>query len=107
MMDCVGFRQALISVSSCWISSNLIVRGCYETKKSEQIAFRVSPEDKQRAERVATGLKTTAGALASALLEDFIAARETHGNRLIWPPEVNYYPTNSLSTQEEAGSSSN
>ena len=73
-------------------------------KKSEQIAFRVSPEDKQRAERVATELKTSAGALASALLEDFITARETHGNRLVWPPEFNYYPASSKSVQEETDS---
>lgn len=76
-------------------------------KKSEQIAFRVSPEEKQLAERVATGLKTTVGALASALLEDFIAARETHGNRLIWPPEFNYYPASSQSAQEETDSTIN
>ena len=74
-------------------------------KKSEQIAFRVSPEDKQRAERVATGLKTTTGALASALLEEFIESRETHGNRLIWPPEFNYYPASSKTAQEETDSS--
>ena len=70
-------------------------------KKSEQIAFRVSPEDKQRAERVSIELKTSAGALASALLEDFITAREIHGNRLIWPPEFNYYPSTSQSMQDK------
>ncbi len=75
-------------------------------KKSEQIAFRVSPEEKQRAERIAVGLKTTVGALASALLEDFITARETHGNRLVWPPEFNYYPASSKTIQEKDDSGS-
>ena len=70
-------------------------------KKSEQIAFRVSPEQKQRAEKVASDLKTTAGGLASALLEDFIAARDLHGKRLVWPPEFNYYPANTKSIQEK------
>jgi len=73
-------------------------------KKSEQIAFRVSPEQKQCAEQVASNLKTTAGGLASALLEDFIAARNLHGNRLIWPPEFNYYPANSKTAQEKSSS---
>jgi len=71
-------------------------------KKSEQIAFRVSPEEKQRAEKIAKGLKTTVGALASALLEDFVEAREAHGSRLVWPPEFNYYPAHSKSMQEES-----
>jgi hypothetical protein len=73
-------------------------------KKSEQIAFRVSPEEKQRAEKIAIGLKTTVGALASALLEDFIVAREEHGTRLIWPPEFNHYPVDSKTAQTETGS---
>ena len=75
-------------------------------KKSEQIAFRVSPEEKKRAERVAMELKTTAGALASALLEDFIEARETYGSRLIWPPEFNHFPESAQSVLEKVDSSS-
>lgn len=59
--------------------------------KSEQIAFRVSPEEKDAAEKVATQMKTTAGALTSALLEEFIKAKKEHGKRLIWPPEFNYF----------------
>ena len=73
-------------------------------KKSEQIAFRVSPEEKQAAERVATALKTTTGALAGALLEDFIAAHKKHGKRLIWPPEFNYYPASAQTAQDKTSS---
>jgi len=68
--------------------------------KSEQIAFRVSPEEKAAAEEIAAQLKTTAGALSSALLEEFVAARKQHGSRLIWPPEFNYYPAGTMSAQE-------
>ena len=70
-------------------------------KKTVQIAFRVSPEEKKRAEQVANQLKITAGGLAGALLEDFLTAFNDHGNRLIWPPEFNYYPETSKTAQEE------
>jgi hypothetical protein len=70
-------------------------------KKTVQIAFRVSPEEKKRAEQVANQLKITAGGLAGALLEDFLAAFNDHGKRLIWPPEFNYYPETSKTVQEE------
>jgi hypothetical protein len=67
--------------------------------KSEQIAFRVSPEEKTEIEEIATQMKTTAGALASALLEEFVSAKKKHGKRLIWPPEFNYF-TNSETEQD-------
>lgn len=74
-------------------------------KKSEQIAFRVTPDEKQLAEQVAVELKTTAGALASALLDNFIEARKLHGSRLLWPPQFNYFPSSSKSVQEEIDTS--
>jgi len=43
------------------------------------------------------------GALAGILFERLIKQRKKHGNRLIWPPEFNYYPTGSQSAQEVEG----
>lgn len=69
-------------------------------KKTELIGFRLSPEEKKEAERICSDLGQAPGSLAGILFERFIKQRKTHGTRLIWPPEFNYYPTGAQSIQE-------
>ena len=70
-------------------------------KKTELIGFRLSPEEKNAAEKICADLGQTPGALAGILFERFIKQRKTHGNRLVWPPELNYYPADTKTAQEK------
>lgn len=70
-------------------------------KKTELIGFRLSPEEKETAETICADLGQTPGALAGILFDRFIKQRKTHGNRLVWPPEFNYYPADSKTAQEK------
>ena len=70
-------------------------------KKTEQVAFRVSSEEKEFLEQVAEEMNMKLGALAGSLVTQFVEFRRSHGNRLIWPPEFNYYPPTSKSIQDK------
>ncbi len=73
-------------------------------KKTEQVAFRVSAEEKEFLERAADEMNLKLGALAGSLVIQCVKFRQSHGNRLVWPPEFNYYPATSKSLQEKADS---
>ena len=70
-------------------------------KKTERQAFRISEEDKVALQGVADLQHIPSGTIVSALVTQYIKAIEDHGNRLVWPPEFNYYPPHSMSVQEE------
>ncbi len=70
-------------------------------KKTEQVAFRVSSEEKEFLEQAAEEMNMKLGTLAGSLVIQFVKFRQSHGNRLIWPPEFNYYPSSSKSAQEK------
>ena len=74
-------------------------------KKTELIGFRLSLEEKENAEKICADLGQAPGAIAGILFDRFIKQRKTLGNRLVWPPEFNYYPAISKSVQEETDSS--
>ena len=73
-------------------------------KKTELIGFRLSPEEKEFAGEVCKDLGQPPGAVAGILFDRFIKQRKLLGNRLIWPPEFNYYPKTSKTAQEEKDS---
>ncbi len=70
-------------------------------KKTEQVAFRVCSEEKEYLEQAADEMNMKLGSLAGSLVTQFVEFRRTHGNRLIWPPEFNYYPSTSQSMQDK------
>ncbi len=70
-------------------------------KKTERQAFRISEESKRALEDIAVRQQIPAGTIVSALVAQYVKAVKAHGNRLVWPPEFNYYPANSKSVQEK------
>ena len=76
------------------------------SKKTENISFRQTPEEKALLIEMAKEMETTPGSLASIIISRFIKARRKHGSRLVWPPEFNYYPANIKSAQEQTTLSS-
>ncbi|MCK4565096.1 MAG: hypothetical protein KAU94_10535 [Verrucomicrobia bacterium] len=77
------------------------------SKKTENIGFRQTPEEKALLTRIADEMETSPGSLASSIISRFLKARLEHGNRLVWPPEFNYYPASSKSVQEKTDSPAN
>ncbi len=73
-------------------------------KKTERQAFRISEEDKVALQGVADLQYIPSGTIVSALVTQYINAINNHGNRLIWPPEFNYYPSTSENAQEQTDS---
>jgi len=73
-------------------------------KKTEQQTYRLSEPEKEALAKIAAEMDMPAASLVASLAARFIKARETHGTRLIWPPEFNHYPASSKSTQEQADS---
>jgi len=71
------------------------------SKKTENISFRQTPEEKALLTEFASEMETTPGSLASSIISRFLKAKLEHGNRLIWPPEFNYYPASAKTAQEE------
>lgn len=64
------------------------------SKKTENIGFRQTPEEKELLIKIAEEMETTPGSLASSIISRFLKAKVKYGNRLIWPPEFNYLPNN-------------
>jgi basic membrane lipoprotein Med (substrate-binding protein (PBP1-ABC) superfamily) len=71
------------------------------SKKTENISFRQTPEEKELLIQIASEMETTPGSLASSIISRFLKAKLEHGNRLIWPPEFNYYPAGSQTAQKD------
>ncbi len=69
-------------------------------KKTERQAFRISEEDKIALQKIAERQQIPSGTIVSALVAQYIQAIKTHGNRLVWPPEFNYYSSDSKTAQE-------
>lgn len=74
------------------------------SKKTENIGFRQTPEEKALLIKIASEMETSPGSLASSIISRFLKAKLEHGNRLVWPPEFNHFPANAKSSQEEADS---
>jgi hypothetical protein len=62
-------------------------------KKTAQLAYRLSEEEKAAITEIAGELRMKPAEIVSILMAQFIQARRKYGNRLIWPPEFNYFPT--------------
>ncbi|MCF7816823.1 MAG: hypothetical protein K9M54_02975 [Kiritimatiellales bacterium] len=71
-------------------------------KKTEQQTYRLSEEEKEALAKIAAEMDMPAASIVGSLASRFVKARKTHGNRLIWPPEFNYYPASSKSAQDQA-----
>ena len=65
------------------------------SKKTENIGFRQTPEEKALLIEIAKEMEMTPGSLSSSIISRFLKAKTEHGTRLIWPPEFNYYPKSS------------
>ena len=74
------------------------------SKKTENISFRQTPEEKALLIKIASEMETTPGSLASSIISRFLKEKVEHGNRLIWPPEFSHFPANIKSSQEETDS---
>jgi len=70
------------------------------SKKTENIGFRQTPEEKALLIEIAREMEMTPGSLSSSIISRFLKAKTKHGSHLIWPPEFNYFPENS-SKQEQ------
>jgi len=70
-------------------------------KKTELIGFRLSTEEKSEADKICADFGQTPGALAGILFDRFLKQRREYGNRLVWPPEFNYYSSDSKTAQEK------
>lgn len=73
-------------------------------KKTAQLAYRLTEEEKIAITEIAYGLRMKPAEIVSIVMAQFVEARQQHGHHLIWPPEFNYFPANSKSTQEQADS---
>ena len=71
-------------------------------KKTERQAFRLSEEDKLALQKVADRQQIPPGTIVSALVAQYVQAIKKHGQRLVWPPEFNYYPADSKTAQEKS-----
>lgn len=100
-MDNSGYCQLLIFVKQREVWFNLfLIEVQMSDKKTEQVAFRTSTAEKAKLEEIAEEMCVKPGVLAGALVTQFIKYKETHGERLIWPPQFNYYPAGSESVQQ-------
>ncbi len=70
------------------------------SKKTENIGFRQTPEEKALLIEIAKKMEMTPGSLSSSIISRFLKAKTEHGSHLVWPPEFNYFPENS-SQQEQ------
>ncbi len=70
------------------------------SKKTENIGFRQTPEEKELLTKIAEEMETSPGSLASSIISRFLKAKVKYGNRLIWPPEFNYLPDNPTKQDE-------
>ena len=61
-------------------------------KKTAQLAYRLSDEEKAAISLIADELCMKPAELVSVVTAQFIKARQNHGNRLLWPPEFTYFP---------------
>ncbi len=71
-------------------------------KKKELIGFRLSTEEKHEADSLCADFGQTPGAVAGILFDRFMKQRKKQGNRLVWPPEFNYYPADYKTAQEKS-----
>ena len=71
-------------------------------KKTERQAFRISEEDKAALREIAERQQIPSGTIVSALVAQYVQAVKEHGSRLVWPPEFNYYSTDSKTAQEKS-----
>jgi hypothetical protein len=71
-------------------------------KKTERQAFRISEEDKIALREIADRQQIPSGTIVSALVAQYVQAVKNHGNRLVWPPEFDYYPADTKTSQEES-----
>ncbi len=62
------------------------------SKKTENIGFRQTPEEKALLLEVAQEMEMTPGSLSSSIISRYLKARREHGNHLVWPPEFSYFP---------------
>ena len=74
-------------------------------KKTERQAFRISEEDKNSLQEIATRQQIPSGTIVSALVAQYVQAVEKHGNRLVWPPEFSYYTASAKNAPESIDSS--
>lgn len=61
-------------------------------KKTETFGFRLSEELKAELNEVAPYYGTSAGQLASVLIETFLKCHKKRKGRIVWPPGYLYYP---------------
>ena len=69
-------------------------------KKTAQLAYRLTEEEKAAITEDAGEMRMKPAEIVSLVMAQFVEARRENGNRLIWPPEFNYFPS-TASKQEQ------
>lgn len=69
-------------------------------KKTAQLAYRLTEDEKEAITILADEMRLKPAEIVSLVMAQFIDARKKYGNRLIWPPEFNYFPE--LKTRQDA-----
>ncbi len=60
-------------------------------KKTAQLAYRLTDEEKAAITKIADELLMKPAEIVSIVMAQFIKSRKKHGKYLIWPPEFNYF----------------
>ncbi len=74
-------------------------------KKTAQLAYRLTEEEKASITEIAGKLRMKPAEIVSLVMSQFVDAQRQHGHHLVWPPEFNHFPSSSKTTQEETDSS--
>jgi hypothetical protein len=74
-------------------------------RKTAQLAYRLTEGEKEAITVLADEMRLKPAEVVSLVMAQFIDARKQHGNRLIWPPEFNYFPE--IKTRQDDVTSAN
>lgn len=66
------------------------------SKKTAQLAYRLTPEEKVKLEQIATGTRVPAGQIVGILVSEYIAAKEQYGDQLFFPPKYHTFESINL-----------
>ena len=82
------------------------------SKKTAQLAYRLTPEEKTKLEQIAKETRVPAGQIVGILVSEYISAKEQHGNQVFFPPKyhtfesVNFHSTLDKHEQPNANNDS-
>ena len=66
------------------------------SKKTAQLAYRLTPEEKVKLEKIAAETRVPAGQIVGILVSEYISAKEQFGNQLFFPPKYHTFESINL-----------